>query len=366
MRGATVHFRKAFRTLLLLGGGISVFAADNDVSAWDWSATLRGGAGYKDNVLLSDFFKESSAFTFTGAEAFLFRVPTENPWEFTGVLSGEDRRYWQSESVDKEQLLLTSAEIKRGFGERWKAGLGLQYFYNNQVFDASVAEGLPFRVQAKLNRFSWGPAVQYKLSDTRRLELNFLTIRQDFQAPLDDSWEFGPRLVFVQKYGEIGSEVTASVQWRHRTYDERSAPGLDAKSLSFDIPEFEVGVKHYWDEEKHWKSRARVGLEITDDNGNGFFNFTRWKVSHDLDFTRGPYEGTLQAKFLQYDYSHQVVENEGKRHRTELVFGARGKRDIMKHLAVFLELEHEWIIATDFEERYHATTVWGGIEWEVK
>jgi hypothetical protein len=371
---AVRSLKASLRALLLLVTGTAGLAADaastapavdDEISPWDWSATLRAGVGYKDNVLLSDFFKESSVFTFTEAEAFLFRVPTDG-WEFTGVLTGEDRRFWQSESVDKEQLLLTSAEVKRAFAEKWKAGFGLQYFYNDQVFDASVAEGLPFRVRAKLHRFSGGPSIQYNLSETRRIEANFAVVRQEFGAPLDDSWEFGPKILFAQKYGEIGSEVTASVQWRHRTYDDRAAPGFDDKSLTFEIPEFELGVKHYWDDEKVWRSRAKAGLEINGDNGNGFFDYRRWKLSHELDFTQGGFEGILQAKLLYYEYQHQVVENQGGRRRTELVFGARARKEIVKHVGLFVEAEHEWVMATDFEERYHATTVWGGIEWEVK
>jgi hypothetical protein len=364
----------ALRILLLFAAGNSIFAADaateaaeETVSPWDWSATLRTGVGYKDNILLSDFFKESSVFTFTDAEAFLFRVPTDG-WEFTGIFTGEDRRYWQSESVDKEQLFLTSAEAKKAFAEKWKAGFGLQYFYNNQVFDASVAEGLPFRVRAKLHRFSGGPSLQYDISKKQRLEFTFALIRQEFEAPLDDSWEFGPKLLYALKYGGVGSEFTASLQWRHRAYDHRSAPGYDGKTLTFEIPEFELGVKHYWDHDKHWKSRVRAGIEINQDNGVGVYDFDyrRWKISHELDFTDGGFEGILQAKFLHYEYQHQTIENVGARRRTELVFGGRARKEIVKHFSLFAEMEHEWVMATDFEERYHATTVWGGVEWEVK
>jgi hypothetical protein len=403
-RSVTYHLRKALRTLLLLAAGTSIFAqkaqhpelpvktresepsakteqADastesrateealqEPVSPWDWSATLRGGVGYKDNILLSDFFKESSIFTFTEADFFFFRVPTDDAWEFTGVLSGQDRRFWQSDTVEKEQFLLTSADVKKGFGESWKVGLGLQYFYNDQIFDASVAEGLPFRVRAKLHRISGGPSVQYKISDTQRLEWNFNVIRQEFGEPLDDSWEFGPKILFGQKYGDRGSEFTTSVQFRHRSYDTRSAPGEDGKSLAFEIPELEVGVKHYWDADKEWMSRVRAGLEINRDNGHGAFDFDyrRWKISKEVDFTRGGFEGMLQAKFLYYEYLHQTIENAGPRRRTELVFSGRARKEIMKRVFLFGEAEHEWVMATDFEERYHATTVWGGIEWEVK
>jgi hypothetical protein len=377
----TRRLRDALRALLLFAAGSSIFSADIEsahsqspapadveekISPWDWSGTLRTGVGYKDNILLSDFFKESSVFTFAGAEAFVFRVPTDG-WEYTGFISGEDRRYWASDIVPKEQYLLVSSDLKKAFLEKWKTGLGLQYFYNDQVFDASVTEGLPFRVRAKLNRFSGAPSVQYRISDRSRLEAYFNVVREEFELPLDDSWETGPRVVYVHKYGEIGSEISTTVLWRHRTYDTRSAPSFDDKSLVFNVPEFEFGLKHNWDDEKRWKSRVRMGLELNRDNGDGFFDYHRWKVSHELDFTQGGFEGILQAKFLHYEYPNQTVEDAGsQRRRTELVFGARAKQRIMNHLSAFVELEHERVLATDIEERYHATTIWGGVEWEVK
>jgi hypothetical protein len=363
--------------LLLFAAGGSALGAEADAAAaeiptekeslWDWSATVRAGLGYKDNVLLSDFFKESSIFTFTDAEAFLFRLPTDDGWEFTGVFTAEDRRYWESESVNKEQLFLTSGDLKKALGTDWKVGFAAQYFYNDQVFDASVAEGLPLRVRAKLHRGSAGPSVQYDLGSGRRLELSFTTARLEFGEPLDDSWELGPKLLFAQKFGPANSEFTAMMQWRHRQYDERQAPDRPGKSLTFEIPEFELGVRHYWDEAKHWRSRVRVGFELNQDNGSGFYDYRRWKVSKELNFTRGGFEGMLQGKFLHYDYRSQTVPPENKaRQRTEFVLGGRVRQKLFKRVFAFGEVEYERVLATDFEERYHATTVWGGIEWEVK
>jgi hypothetical protein len=366
LRRATGRAGTRLRTaFLFFAAGTSLLAAEEHVSPWDWSATLRSGAGYKDNVLLSQFFKESSVFTFAEAEAFLFRVPLDG-WEFTGVFTGEDRRYWQSPSLDKEQLILVGAEVKKAFADRWKAGFAAQYFYNDQVFDASVAEGLPVRIPAKLQRFSGGPLLEYDLHNDRRLELRFALIRQNFELPIDSSWELGPRLTFVQKYGAAHSEFTAMVQWRRRSYDRRAAPGTDTKTLAYNDPEFELGIKHYWDEEKHWKSRGRAGIEFNEDNGDGFFNYRRWKVSQELDFTQGGFEGIFETKFLHYEYTHQVAPDGHARRRTELLFGGRVRKEVVEHVSLFLQAEHEWVLATDFEERYHATTIWGGIEWEIK
>jgi hypothetical protein len=363
--GAFCRLKTAALTVLLFTAtSASPWAADEETSPWDWSASVRSGAGYKDNILLSEFFKESSIFTFNEADFFVFRVPVDG-WELTSVLTGEDRRFWQSETVDKEQLLLATVDVKKAFAERWKAGWNLQYFYNDQVFDASVSEGLPFRVRARLHRFSGGPSLNLDLPGQRRVELTFALIRQNFELPLDDSWELGPRLLFAQKYG-AGSEFTAMVQWRHRTYDTRASFRPEPHSLSFDVPEMELGIGHYWDESKHWKSRGRLGLELNEDNGAGFFDYRRWKASQELDFTSGRFEATLKTGFLHYEYMHQFVPDGRARRRTELLFGGRVRRELIKRLSLFAEAEHEWVLATDVEERYHATSVWAGLEWELK
>src|SRR5688572_21516052 len=58
---------RALCAAFLLALGLAGWAAEpaaadmeEENSPWDWSATVRGGAGYKDNIFLSDFFKESS------------------------------------------------------------------------------------------------------------------------------------------------------------------------------------------------------------------------------------------------------------------------------------------------------------------
>lgn len=342
-------------------------AEDEKVSLWDWSVRLNAGGGHKDNVLLSDFNQESSAFTFTEGEIFIFRLPVDE-WEFTSLITAEDRRYWQSTTADKEQLVLGTVEVKRKFLERWKAGLNLQYFYNDQVFDASVLEGSTnaFRILSRVHRFSGGPSLQVDLPQKRRLELNLNITRQNFEVPLDDSWEWGPKLLFGKKYG-VSSDATAMFQFRERTYDRRpvAASPLD-KSLGFSIPEFELGLKHYWDPQKHWRSRARLGVELNDDNGTGEFDYRRWRVSKEVSFTKGGFEATMQGKFLRYEYARQTTLDGDARRRTELLFNGRIKQEIAKHVSLFAEAEYEWVMARDFTERYRAATIWAGIEWEPK
>jgi hypothetical protein len=350
-----------FATLL---AGRFAFAAEEEVSPWDLSANVREGVGYKDNILLSDLNKEGSVFSLTTIDFFAYHFPL-NGWEFTSFISGEDRRYWQSSNVDKEQLLIASADLKRKFNDAWKAGLRLQYIYNDEVFDASVTEGIPVRVAAKLHQISGGPSAIWKLPAKRRLEFSAELARQDFEGSvLDSSWQGGPKILFGQGYGHK-SDFTATLQWRDRSYDNRHAPGR-ADSLHFDSTLFELGVKHYWDEERAWSSRGRAGVEWNWDNGNGFYNFRRWRLSHELGFTRKTFEAKLETKFLHYEYESQISLNGDLRRRTELVFGGRAEQELRKRLKLFAEYEYEWVMDSDFTDRYRAHTVSAGLDFQIK
>lgn len=334
-----------------------------DVSLWDWSLQLRGGAGYKDNLLLSDFNKESSAFTFSEAEFFVFRAPVDG-LELNGFVVAEDRRFWQSPTVDKEQLLLSTADLKKQFRDIWKAGLSLQYFYNDQVFDASIVEGFPFRIPSRVHRFSGNPSLLVELPADSRLELSLGAARQNFEVPLDDSWEIGPKILFGWKFTP-GSDLTLSSHWRQRAYDQRSA--MPGETLRMNLWEFDAAAKHYWDKGRHWRSRLRFGAELNRDNGAAYHDYQKWRVSKDLEYTGGGWEAKLSARCLRYDYAHQLVTPSGPaRRRTEVTLGWRVVREITKSTSLFLESEYEWILASDLTERYSTATIWGGIQWAPK
>lgn len=361
---------------LLFIGGIerAAIAADEEplpeeeepIPVWDISANLRGGAGYKSNVVLSDLNPESSVFTGTDLDLFLFRAPVNDPWEVAWLIAGEDRRFWQSETVEKEQMFLTSIDVKREVGERWKAGLSALYLYYDQVFDASVSEGIPLRVQAKFHKFNLGPTASLQLENRRRFEFRTLAVRNVFEAPLDDSWQGEAKALFGQGFGEK-SEYTVSLESRYRQYDNRRHPTIPATStVEYWQHEVETGVRHNWDDEGRWKSRARVAFEYNDDNGNGHYNYRKYRAAHALTFALGKFEAILDTKFLYYDYSRETFETGERLNRTELIASLRAERSLTKKLKAFAEIQQEWSLSNDRFERFDATTVWAGLDWQIR
>lgn len=337
-----------------------------DIPIWNVSANLRAGAGYDSNVTLSDLNRESSFFTGTELDLFAYRAPLMDPWEVAWLVAGEDQRFWESESVEKEQMFLTSLDVKRDLSERWIVGFNTGYLYNDQVFDASVAEGVPLRIQSKFQKLSLGPTAKLNLGNRRRLEFRALGIRNLFEAPLFDSWQTDARVLFGQGFGKR-SDFTLSVETRYRPYDDRLHPTIpNGNTVTYVQHEVETALKHTWDDAQRWRSRLRAALEYNDDNGSGFFNYRKYRFAHGLTFAFGQFEAILDGKFLHYDYSREIFGGGKELSRQEVVASLRISQSLTKRLKVFAEVEHEWSLSTDRLERFDATTVWGGIDWQIR
>lgn len=340
--------------------------AAEDIPAWDLSANLKAGAGYKSNVALSNINRESSAFTGVDLDTFLFRAPIHDPWEVNLLVTGEDRRFWQSDTVEKEQMFLTSLDVKRELAERWKLGLNALYLYYDQVFDASVTEGLPLRIQAQYHKLSLGPTARLDLGNKRRLEFRSNGSRNLFDPPLDDYWQADNRILFGQGFGKR-SEITFSVELSFRDYDSRRHSTIaNGDTLKYRIIDGDVTLRHYWDEQEHWRSRLRAGFGYNDDNGNGFYNYQKWRLGHELSFASGKFEAIMDAKLLHYRYARDVFSGGDRLRRTEVVASVRFEQALTKKLKAFAEITQEWALSSDPFERYKATTAWGGLDWQIR
>jgi hypothetical protein len=340
-----------------------------DLSIWDYSVNLRGGLGYKDNVLLSNIDQQGSAFWQSALDAMLFRVDLENGGNLTLFLSAEDRRYFSDIEVEKEQLVLAQGKYERPFAEEWFWSATAQYLYVDQVFDASATEQLLVTLPVKSHNYQLAPAIGRNLHWNDRLELKLVAERQHFNQPLDDYWEFGPQLIYSRSYGHK-SEVTASYTFDQRNYDTREQLDLDFASipdtsLRYQQHEFELGLNHSWDTDRRWRSRAKFLFEINSDNGVGFYDYKRYRFSKRIGYYGDDWLATLEARVLHYDYDVQPVEETGEiRSNWEYVIAARAEKKIWKKLSLFGDVEYELAESNYSLEEYSVTTLMGGVDWE--
>ena len=335
---------------------------------WERSINLRGAFGYKDNVLLSRFQDESSPFWQTSADFFLFRLG-DTPWSLTFFATGEDRRYFSSESVDSEQLLLTHLQLSRELGENWEMGTELEYYYIDQVVDVSATEAIFESLPVKSHSLVAAPFISRTLPRDMEVKLEFEVTRQFYNEPLDDYWELGPELTFSKEYGHR-SEVSLLYGFRERNYDTRRHFGLDFISipdteLKFHQHDTELTLSHNWNEERRWRSRLRLGFELNEDNGRGFFDYRKYRLAKRFSYVGETWEASLEGRILWYDYLIQPVVTGGDtRERTEYMVNFRLQKRFIDKLLWFFESEHEWSRSNILVDQYQVNTLMSGVDWE--
>lgn len=343
-------------------------AATNASALFVKTVNLRTGVGYKDNVLLSSFQKESSPFWLSQVDIFAARIPQDGV-EVSLLVSGDDRRYFTASSLSKEQLLIAHLDLKKKFGPDWEARLSLQYLYSDQVVDASITEQELTSLQVVSHTLGATPVLQRNLPGDNRVELRTGFSRNFFQEPLDDYWQGGPKILFGHAYGNK-SDISLGFEIRDRAYDTREQVDenlamVPDSSLRYRQQEIEFAWRHNWDKGRHWRSALRLGWEKNEDSGPGYFDFRKYRVSKQLGCVADKWEVTSQVKWLYYDYGVQRVSTSfGNRHRSEVLANVRAERAFGAHFKVFGEAESEWSISNEAAESYRVNTVLSGIDFE--
>jgi hypothetical protein len=338
------------------------------IPLWEYSVDVMGGFGYKDNVLLSHSDAEGSAFWMSGVETMIFRLPTSG-WQFYFYADASDVRYFDFPTVDDEQVALAAAQLSKELGAGWKTGLGLNYLYQNQVFDYSATY---------TNETSVGQILGHTLRPLWNLrkklgafwfEGEMDATRQWLEEPLDDYWQYGPRAVAGYGWGH-GSELTIAYQWSRLDYDHReqvdpmgaTVPGT---SLSLNIHLTELSLSHMWDEKGRWRSTTALGYEKTSDNGFGFFDYHDYHLAGQLRFRERGWDIRARAKLSHYDYDTQTVSatESTRRRRTVVRLTLNVERTVVKQLKA--HASYSWdrsVSELDFDD-YQASVLLGGLTY---
>lgn len=340
---------------------------DKKESLWDKSVNLSGAFGFKDNILLSKVQNDQSAFWQGDAELTVFRLPADGT-TVSLFATFEDRRYF-SASVNKEENALANATVSHSFGSRWETGLELQYSYLDQVLDASVTDFEAASLLVRAHIFSATPFVTRHLAFDTWAKLEFLTERDLYAFPLDDYWEYGPKLTFGKNFGH-GSVASLSYWYHRRPSDTREERNLDFSPIPGTILEFqqhevEGQLRMNWDKKKRWRSRFRLGWRSNEDNGPGFYDYNRLRVAKRLEYRATSWSLSLEGKVLHYDYAVKPVSiGEGIVNRWNYLVGLRMEKQIRKQVKIFAESEHEWNVSNERLDQYEVNTVMGGVDWE--
>lgn len=339
---------------------------DLDIPLWHKEVQLRGGLGYKDNIMLSSVAPESSPFWSSHLEALLFRLPTGR-WGFHAFVDATDIRYSDAPDIDNEQLIMAAAEVSRNLGKDWNSTLGLSYLFQNGVYDFSTTY---------TNAAAIGQIVGHTLTprwSVRKelapfwVETELNATRQLLESPLDDYWQSGPRAAVGRALGARG-EISLSYQWSWLAYDNReqvNAQGFAVTntSLAFQSHLIEGTWTQSWGEQERWRTSTRAGAELNEDNGSGYYDYTCYRFLQELRYRDGKWEARVRFRLSQYEYPNQAVSatDGSNRERTRIAITVSAERALSKHFRLFANYSWENSDSNLSFNNYQANVVVGGL-----
>src|SRR6266496_2509268 len=59
--------------------------------------------------------------------------------------------------------------------------------------------------------------------------------------------------------------------------------------------------KHYWDTQRRWRATTKLAAKQSEDNGSGYFNYTKLQAGEQILFRTKLWEISAEAKLARYD-----------------------------------------------------------------
>src|SRR5438094_2745761 len=315
---------------------------------WINDFSLRTVAGYRDNVGLSARSAQDSAFVATGLEIMLLRLP-ENGTQFNFFASAEDLHFLSSSVVDREQTAFARALMKTDCGSGWQVSLAAEYVYQHQVVDVSITEPGLTTVLVEGHGSVVREGLRRDFANHYWASLELPAKRQFFREPLDDYWEYGPRMTLGKSYGRK-SELSLSYEISQRDYDHDPLRAADGSAIADTRrkaiqQEARLMWKQSWDPKGRWRTTTRLIAKQSEDTGSGYFDYTKLQAGEQILFHSKDWDISADAKVARYDYPIQTATDFRKRRSTEIAFDFRCERRIASFLKIFAEYDRERVLS---------------------
>jgi len=340
----------------------------NESMLWQYTLSLRTGAGYQDNVLLSPSDPKGSAFITEGLDFSLSRLPL-NGWGVDAIFSGDDQRYLQNVPSDGTDFWLADVTVKRFLGDNWLLGVESTENYLDEIDYVDTFTG-PEAVEIQGNILKTKPFVRRNLGTNWWMELDFPASREILDAPLDNVWKYGPQLQLGFS-DDKNREISLSYQiqqFDHDTWPALSADGepIGTRNLSVVEQRAELRWREFWDANSYWSTDTKLVFTMDQDNGGKFFNYNEYSLSERLRYERKNWQFTATVRGSYRDFPVQ---------RTDLAYGPtlneillhatlHGERRLAKWLKLYVEYSYERVLSNLPDIRYQDNTITAGAIWE--
>src|SRR5262249_13241657 len=157
--------------------------------------------------------------------------------------------------------------------------LAAEYVYQDQVVDVSATQPLLGTIPVKGHTVIVREGFRRDFGSNFWITLELPVQRQFYREPLDDYWEYGPRLTLGRTYGHQ-SELSLRYEITQRTYDHeplRTAQGLPVPNSQRESTQHDARLtwKHYWDPRRRWRTTTRLSAYQSKDEGSGYFDYLK-------------------------------------------------------------------------------------------
>jgi hypothetical protein len=334
---------------------------------WDYTVSVRTGAGYNDNVLLSPSSPHGSALLTGGLDCSISRLPLAG-WGLDFVASGDDVRYLQNGPSDGTDFWLADLTLKHLLGDNWLAGVEGLENYLDEVDYVDGPEG-PEIVELQGNNLKLKPFVRRNFGTNWWVKLDLPATREILNTPLDDTWKFGPQLLAEYSDG-ARREISLSGQFQRITHDTWPALEADgtplARTLALNEERVELTWREFWGSANRWSTETKFSYVRDDDNGGGFFNLDEYSASERVRFHAGNWEiaTTVRGSYLDYPVQRIGFVTGSRLNEVLLHATVHGEYRLTRWLKLYAEYNHDQVLSDLPDIRYAADTVVTGLIWE--
>ena len=280
-------------------------------SPWFSEMVMFTGAGFRENVLRGSEVERDGWFHWIGGEGFWIHEGTAGR-RLTLFLAGEAQRYPDLDEAPDEINAFAYSRWDVPFSERTEGWLGATLVYSQQPFDLSRDE-LEVFVETVSQRSVRGEmGVRRSFADHHRVAMRVLGNRVFHRLSVEDYSEGSLRGGWRREPTGGPWVVEGSLEGSWRWFDHRPIRAEDGTALpdtSLRFQQLQAVLDSQWrlPADPRWRLRARLSHAWRWDNGEGYFDYTRWLTTLGPEFVGERIRVRVNAGRTGYRYDNQTV-----------------------------------------------------------
>lgn len=335
---------------------------------WQQTLKVRTGAGYRDNVLDSPTNALGSALLAGGADYSLIRLPLDG-FGVTLFVTGDSFRYLQNVPTHGEDAWIGSAMVKKYFADNWQAGFEAREQYEDERAYALSTNGVSV-AEITGNFVTAQPFVRYDFNANWWLQTDFPATRALVDAPLDNTWNYGPKLTLgFARTPAMELDLSYELQRINNDTLHGLAPGgtNDAGgTLNVWQHLAELQWRQTWGAKSDWSSNAKLGFEYEEDNAGGYFNYYQGTLSDRLRYETKSWQiaTTLRAAWQYFPVQRTEINTGPDLNILMVSASLRLERRLTTWLKLYTEYIYERALSNQSTDAYQGNTAVAGAIWE--